>query len=86
MNTVGDPSSPYFYLHLPVIHELEVLVPFTLFEVDFLIPVNVAPSHITPNVWSILTDFHIICYSLGVLPTIFLPFFRINLIKPFIRI
>lgn len=44
MKTVGKSSTPYFYFHLHAIHDLGVLVPFTLFEVDFFKTVNVAPS------------------------------------------
>lgn len=54
MATTCGSSTPYFYLHLPVIYELGILIPFTPFEVDFLVTINVTPSHITSNVWSFL--------------------------------
>lgn len=50
MDTSDGPSSSYFYLNLPVIHKMRVLTPFTIFEIDFLTTVNVAPSQITPNI------------------------------------
>lgn len=31
MDTFDEPSSSFFYLHLPIIYELRVLVPFTSF-------------------------------------------------------
>lgn len=47
MYTSGEPSSPYFYFHLPVIHELGVLILFTYFEVDSQKTMNVFPFQIT---------------------------------------
>lgn len=46
---VDDLILPYFYFHLPVIYDLEVLIPFTLFMVEFLVTANVALYEITPN-------------------------------------
>lgn len=66
MDTSGYPSAPYFYFHLPSIHELGVLIPLTYFEVYFLKTVNVTPSQITLNVWSKLRPFQMICCILGV--------------------
>lgn len=43
-------SHRYFNLHLWVIYDLEVLIPFMLFEAEFLAIVNVFPSHITTNI------------------------------------
>lgn len=50
MNTFGDPSTPYFYTHLPIIYELMVLIPLTSFEIELLNSSNIAPSQITLNV------------------------------------
>lgn len=50
MDTSDEPFYPYFYLHLLVIHELWVLIPFTSFDGDFLVIINVVPSQITLNV------------------------------------
>lgn len=48
---VQDSShTPYFYLHLYVIHDLGVLIPFMPFEVDFLETVKIFPSQVTLNV------------------------------------
>lgn len=35
MVTVDEASVPYFYSYVPVIHELGVLILFTIFEADF---------------------------------------------------
>ncbi|KAI5442031.1 hypothetical protein KIW84_011192 [Lathyrus oleraceus] len=48
--TMSGSFDPYFYLHLPIIHELGLLIPFTPFESDFLTTINVVPSQVMPNV------------------------------------
>lgn len=48
MVTLGGVSVPYFYLHLPAIHELGVSLTFTPFEADFLEIANVAPPKSCP--------------------------------------
>lgn len=40
----GGLSTPWFYFHLPIIHELEVFIPFTPFEENFMVTANVTPS------------------------------------------
>lgn len=40
MDTYGEPSSLYFYPHLPFIYETRVLVPFTYFEIYFWMTIN----------------------------------------------
>lgn len=57
MNTISETYVLYFYFYLHVILELGVLIPFTLFEVEFLLVVKAAPSQITQNIWSMLRDF-----------------------------
>lgn len=34
---------PYFYMHLLIIHHLGVIIPFTPFEAEVLVAVNVSP-------------------------------------------
>ncbi|CAI8612141.1 unnamed protein product [Vicia faba] len=64
-----DLTTLYFYLYLPVIYGLGVLVPFTSFVMDILTAVNVTPSQVTPNIWVILRAFQIVCLHLGVSPS-----------------
>lgn len=59
MATLDGLFVPYFYLQLYVIHESGVLIPFMPFELNFLVTANVAPSHITSNVWTIIRIFNI---------------------------
>lgn len=70
MVTIYGSSTPYFFLHLPVIHELWGMIHFIPFDADFLKTIKVSPSHITPNMWSILRDFEIIYCNLGVSHTV----------------
>lgn len=72
METMGGSSTSYFYLHLPVIHELGVMIPFTPFKSYFLTNANDTLSQITSNIWSIIRAFKIICCHMGVLIHFFL--------------
>lgn len=47
MDISSNPLAPYFYLHLHVIHELRVLVPFNSFKIDFL-TTSMSPFLILP--------------------------------------
>ncbi|CAI8618201.1 unnamed protein product [Vicia faba] len=58
MDTFGDLFSLYFYLHIPIICELELLVPLSSFETEFLTTINVAPPQVTRNVWAINDSFY----------------------------
>lgn len=49
MYTFDEPSGPYFYVHLKIIHNLQVLILFTSYKTDFLTIINTSPSQITPN-------------------------------------
>lgn len=80
MDTSGDPFAPYFYLHLPFIYDLGVMVPFTYLETECLTAVNVAPSLVTPIIWGILMAFQIVFRHLGLSPfvRVLLYFFRME--------
>lgn len=44
MDSSGNPSASYFYLHLPIIKKLRGLIPFTYFEIDLLVTISDTPS------------------------------------------
>lgn len=49
MAIIAGLFAPYFYFHLLVIHELEGLISFTLFEADFFATFNFTSFQVTPN-------------------------------------
>lgn len=63
-DTFRDPTN--LYLHLIVIYDLGVLIPFTYFETKFFTIINEAPYQITPNVWGILRAIHSLLSPRGV--------------------
>lgn len=71
----------YFYLHLPVIHDLGVLIPFTLFKAEFLEISNVSTYQVTSNIKGFVRVLKIICRRLEVSSSfgIFLSFYGIKL-------
>lgn len=44
MVSLVDSLCPCFYLHLPFIQELRVIIPITMFKVKVLVTSNIAPS------------------------------------------
>lgn len=72
MAAFNDSLTPYLYLHLNVIHNLGFLIPFTLFEVEFLATTNVSPSLVTPNATGMIRAFKIICWRSKVFYTVVL--------------
>lgn len=44
MATLADSFCPYFYLHLAIIQDLWILIPFTMFKVEFLATANIVLS------------------------------------------
>lgn len=65
MVILDDCLTSYFYLHLPVVCDIWVFIPLSLFQTELLKMLNVAPSHITHNGWSLIRVFGIICRWLG---------------------
>lgn len=39
-DTLEDSPYAFFYIHIPLIHDLGVLIPFTHFDYEFLVTIN----------------------------------------------
>lgn len=76
-------STPYFYFYIPTIRKIGVCLPFSYFEAEVLIVLNMAPFQIAPNSWTLIWTFEIICRRLGSHPTIRI-FFSFYGIKVFV--
>ncbi|AES70118.2 hypothetical protein MTR_3g048220 [Medicago truncatula] len=58
-----------FHMYGAVLEEFGVRIPFTLFEMDVLRMLNVAPTQIHPNSWAFIRDFEILCDALDMVPS-----------------
>lgn len=58
-----------FHMYAAVLEEFGVRIPFTLFEMDVLRLLNVAPTQIRPNSWAFIRGFEILCDALDMVPT-----------------
>ncbi|KEH26360.1 hypothetical protein MTR_6g053030 [Medicago truncatula] len=58
-----------FHMYGAVLEEFGVKIPFTLFEMDVLRLLNVAPSQIHPNSWAFICGFEILCEALDMIPS-----------------
>lgn len=48
--TLPSYSSPlYFYLYLLVVKNMRILLPFSLFEAEYITVLNIVPSQLAPN-------------------------------------
>ncbi|KEH26424.1 hypothetical protein MTR_6g055980 [Medicago truncatula] len=56
-----------FHMYAAVLEEFGVKFPFTLFEIDVLRLLNVAPTQIHPNSWAFIRGFEIFCDALDML-------------------
>lgn len=60
MVTLADSPNPYFYLHLPIIQYLVVMILFNLFKEEVLVTANVVPFQISLHFWVLTREFEII--------------------------
>jgi len=58
-----------FHMYGAVLEEFEVRIPFTLFQMDVLRFLNVAPTQIRPNSWAFIRSFEILCEALDMVPS-----------------
>ncbi|AES78524.2 hypothetical protein MTR_7g032790 [Medicago truncatula] len=56
-----------FHMYGAVLEEFGVKIPFTLFEMDVLRLLNVAPTQIHPNSWAFIRGFEILCDALDMI-------------------
>ena len=58
-----------FHMYGAVLEEFGVRIPFTLFQMDVLRFLNVAPTQIRPNSWAFIRGFEILCEALDMVPS-----------------
>lgn len=61
MTTFDTSSTSSYYFYLPTIREVGVCLPLSPFMEEVLTVLNVAYSKITPNDWSLIRPFEIVC-------------------------
>jgi len=57
------------HMYGAVLEEFGVQIPFTLFQMDVLRLLNVAPTQIRPNSWAFIRGFEILCEALDMVPS-----------------
>jgi len=56
-----------FHMYGAILEEFGVKIPFTLFQMDVLRLLNVAPTQIRPNSWAFICAFEILCEALDMI-------------------
>jgi len=74
------PEGPFCFIYSTIFRRLRRRLPLTPFERTLLTELNVAPAQLHPNTWAFVRAFSILCYSLGLTPSIdtFLYFFEVK--------
>jgi hypothetical protein len=81
--TVVNPNPPhYFLMYGVVVQTFNLWFPFTSFEVSLLHTLNVAPVQLHPNSWGFVKAYEIVCFALGLTPSIGI-FFSIYHLKSY---
>ncbi|KOM33225.1 hypothetical protein LR48_Vigan01g278100 [Vigna angularis] len=75
-------TNDFFYCYAPPFYDLYVRLPLTIFQMDVLRTLNVAPSQLHPDSWGYIQAVAVICQALAIRPIValFLHFFRCRLI------
>ena len=60
-----------FHMYGAMLEEFRVRIPFTLFQMDVLRFLNVAPTQICTNSWAFIRGFDILCEALDIVTPIF---------------
>lgn len=70
MVALAESPNPYFYMHLPIIQYLLIMILFNLFKEEVLATANVVPFQISPHFWVLIREFEIIYRWVEVILTI----------------
>ncbi|WJX33912.1 hypothetical protein P8452_22076 [Trifolium repens] len=65
---LGVPRSEHvsFYMHTKLIEDFHLYFPFTEFQKSMLRVLNVAPPQLSPNGWSFIKAFELVCFGLEI--------------------
>jgi len=70
VDEASDPEGPFCFIYLTIFRRLGLRLPLTPFERTLLTEVNIAPAQLHPNSWAFVRAFVILCYSLGLTPSV----------------
>lgn len=73
-----DLKDDFFYMYLPIIQDLGLIILFTIFECEVIKIINIVCSQISPDGWVFITAFEILYRDFMVSPTmsLFLSFYN----------
>jgi hypothetical protein len=81
------PSSEpaFFYMYTRFIEDFHLYFPFTQFQMSMLRVLNVAPTQLSPNSWSFIKAFELVCFGLDISEpsvVVFFSFYHIKSLFP----
>lgn len=57
----GGVADDHFYFYIGVLEDSKIHIPFSDFEAELLIVLNIAPSQLCPNGWGFIKAFGVVC-------------------------
>jgi hypothetical protein len=77
-------DSVTFFMYTKFIEDFHLFFPFTEFQKSMLSVLNVAPSQLSPNSWSFIRAFELVCYGLEIPEPSVAVFFSFYHVKNFL--
>jgi hypothetical protein len=75
----------FFYMYTNFIKDFHLYFPFTEFQLSMLRVLNVAPTQLSPNNWSFIKAFELVCFGLDIVApsvAVFFSFYQIKKLFP----
>jgi hypothetical protein len=85
VTSVHTANPPFFYMYTHFIKDFHLYFPFTHFQTSMLRALNVAPAQHSPNSWSFIKAFELICFGLDISEpsvAVFFSFYHIKSLSP----
>jgi hypothetical protein len=66
VTSIHTADPPFFYMYTHFVRDFHLYFPFSDFQTSILRVLNVAPSQLSPNSWSFIKAFELICFGLDI--------------------
>jgi hypothetical protein len=80
VTSVHTSEPAFFYMYTNFVKDFHLYFPFTDFQMSMLRALNIAPTQLSPNSWSFIKAFELVCFgldisepSVAVFPTLLFP-------------
>jgi hypothetical protein len=85
VTAVHNTEPAFFYMYTHFIKDFHLYFPFTEFQLSMLRVLNVAPTQLSPNSWSFIKAYELVCFGLDIASpsvAVFFSFYQIKALFP----